>query len=196
MASGSFLSAASTQAGTAPEYASIKGKHSGMCLDDTNGSGSSGNQMQIWGCNGLANQGWHVWDGKWCNSHQGSPTLCGAGIGFPVAFVMLQNQKSGLCLNLMGGANAGNGAAVAQWPCNANDQNQWWELFSTGTSTYYIYKNFGDVGGGDCMTVSADSVSAGAKVQGWMVFNGISGCESETDNSYFWTAGPLGSMPA
>jgi hypothetical protein len=102
---------------------------------------------------------------------------------------MLRNEKSGLCLNVMGGLTATNGAAVAQWPCDVNDPNQKWEIVPAGATGYYVYENAAtDM----CMTVSGYSASDRGKVEGW---DADATCDLQTNHSYWWMAGPLGSPP-
>jgi hypothetical protein len=185
----SLLSATGAQAGT---YAIIANLRSNTCLDDTNGSVNHGNQMQIWDCNGLPNQGWELYKGGWCAGIPISLCTFNKPGSLVAQVIMLKNQKSGLCLNMMGGANANNGSAVAQWPCNSNDPNQLWDLYATSIPGYYIYANYGTAPL-LCMTVSADSTKNGAKVQGW---NTGSCPLNENDSSYFWTADPLGTPPS
>jgi endo-1,4-beta-xylanase len=167
--------------------------HSGKCLDDTGESQAVGNQMDQWTCNGGSNQSWGVYAGGWCNAYDGHTTDCSgaSGFGVPVAYVMLRNARSGLCLDLLGGGGdggLGNGAEVVQWTCDPSDPAQWWELLTTGIKGYYQYLA---TNSNLCMVISGYSESNGAKVEGWQNY----GCDSVTTTAYFWRAGPLGGPP-
>lgn len=67
----------------------------GKCLDVPNLSTTAGTQLDIWSCNGGANQQWNV---------NTNGTITGA--------------QSGLCLDVTGASTA-NGALVELWTCNA-----------------------------------------------------------------------------
>jgi hypothetical protein len=79
-----------------------------LCLDDTNYGMNAGNQMQVYTCNGLATQNWHIYSYK--------DTSNGA-----IEF-MFQVQQSGMCLDEF----QQTGSKVVQWTCNKNDPAQWW----------------------------------------------------------------------
>ena len=71
----------------------------GYCLDDRNNSSSNGAVVQIWRCNGLANQQWEVFsDG----------TI----------------QHNGLCLDATRNGTA-NGTKVELWACNGGANQKW-----------------------------------------------------------------------
>ena len=145
----------------ATAYGTIGNYHSGKCLDDTNGSGSNGTQMQQWTCLYNANQNWRVryfvdLSGTYADN--------------------IQVEKSGKCLDLAGGSSA-NGAWVIQYSCNTSDDAQLWYPIQTNISGWY---NFQNAASGTCMTVSADSQSNGAKIQGW------SCTTADEDHAYFW----------
>lgn len=141
----------------------IRNRKSGKCLDDTNGSTSRGTQLQMWRCNGLANQNWTYY-------------LIAGGGGWPWEY-MFYNQKSGLCLSNQGGSK-GNGSHVILWTCSTDgaDNAEWWLPYSVDTSGYNIFENLASR---TLMTVSANSTADGAKVQMWTP-------PSINDNSYFW----------
>jgi Ricin-type beta-trefoil lectin domain len=134
--------------------------HSGKCLDDTNGSTTSGTQLQIWSCLYNSNQEWRVLN---------YVNLSG------VNYNQIQNKKSAKCLDLSGGSRA-NGAHIIQYTCNRSDDAQLWYIISVGGG-WDIFENHAS---GTCMTVSADSQSNGAKIQGW------SCATSESDHAYWW----------
>jgi endo-1,4-beta-xylanase len=79
-----------------------------MCLDAYANQTTPGTKVEIWSCNGGANQRWNV------NSNG---TITGV--------------QSGLCLDVTGASTA-NGALVELWTCNGGS-NQQWTLGSSGT---------------------------------------------------------------
>jgi hypothetical protein len=83
-----------------------------------------------------------------------------------------------MCLDMLGGSSA-NGAHVVLYKCNSehSDDAELWFLVQTNIAGWY---NFVSVASRTCMTVSADSQSNGAKVQGW------SCATAGSDHSYFW----------
>ncbi|MEV4569807.1 ThuA domain-containing protein [Nonomuraea sp. NPDC049419] len=81
----------------------LRGVGSGRCLD------AGGTQMQIWDCNGQANQQW-------------TPTAAGE--------LRVHGNR---CLDVNGGGTA-DGAAVITWSCNGQN-NQKWRLNADGTIT-------------------------------------------------------------
>jgi len=86
---------------TGPVTSGIAGK----CLDDTGGATANGTKIEIWDCNGGANQQWT-----------------------PNYGVL---QVSGKCLDVIGGGTA-NGTLVELWDCNGG-ANQVWQPQSNGT---------------------------------------------------------------
>ena len=71
------------------------------CLDVNNSSTTAGTQLQIWSCNGGANQQWNL---------NADGTITGV--------------QSGLCLDVTGGSTA-DGALVELWTCNGQSNQQW-----------------------------------------------------------------------
>ncbi|MEU9836762.1 ricin-type beta-trefoil lectin domain protein [Streptosporangium sp. NPDC048047] len=95
---------------TAPGDASaLKGVGSGRCLDVSGASQSNGAQIQIWDCNGQANQKW-------------TPTSAGE-----------LRVYGGKCLDVTGAGTA-DGTAVTIWDCNGQN-NQKWRLNTDGSIT-------------------------------------------------------------
>jgi hypothetical protein len=72
-----------------------------MCLDAAGQGTSPGTMVQLWTCNGQANQQWQV---------NANGTVTGV--------------QSGLCLDVSGAAT-GNGARVQLWTCNGQSNQQW-----------------------------------------------------------------------
>ncbi|MEU6430397.1 lectin [Microbispora sp. NPDC046973] len=87
----------------------IKGVGSGRCLDVSGASQANGAQVQIWDCNGQANQ-------RWTSTSAGELRVYG-----------------GKCLDVNGGGTA-DGTSVIIWDCNGQN-NQKWRLNSDGSIT-------------------------------------------------------------
>ena len=78
----------------------VSGLSSSKCVDNNNGSGTNGNKVQIWDCDGnTAAQNWTV------NSN-GTLTIDGG------------------CMDITG-ANYSNGTLIEWWPCNGGANQQW-----------------------------------------------------------------------
>jgi hypothetical protein len=119
----------------------IRGSGSNRCLDVDGASQADGAAVQIWDCNGGANQRWTLGANDQLTVY-GSKCLDAAG-GDAGARVRIwqcsgaANQRwkvnpdstitsvpSGLCLDVTGAAT-GNGSAVALWTCNGGSNQQW-----------------------------------------------------------------------
>ncbi len=74
---------------------------SGRCVDVNAGTTAHGTQLQVWDCNGQANQ-------------QGNANSDGT----------LTNAQSGLCLDAYGAGTA-NGTKIDLWTCNAGSNQRW-----------------------------------------------------------------------
>jgi Ricin-type beta-trefoil lectin domain len=72
-----------------------------LCLDVPNHATTAGARVEIWDCNGGANQLWNL------NSDS---TVVG--------------RESGLCLDVNGGGTA-NGTSVEIWTCNGGSNQKW-----------------------------------------------------------------------
>ncbi|MEU9836764.1 ricin-type beta-trefoil lectin domain protein, partial [Streptosporangium sp. NPDC048047] len=92
-----------------PAGGALKGTGSGRCLDVSGASQSNGAQIQIWDCNGQANQNWAT---------TGSGEL------------RVYGNK---CLDVSGAGTA-DGTAVTIWDCNGQN-NQKWRLNTDGSIT-------------------------------------------------------------
>ncbi len=73
-----------------------------MCLDAFNQGTSSGTRVDLYTCNGQANQQWKL------NSNG---TITGV--------------QSGLCLDVTGGGDSANGTPVELWGCDGGSNQQW-----------------------------------------------------------------------
>ncbi|WP_426502768.1 GH12 family glycosyl hydrolase domain-containing protein [Dactylosporangium sp. McL0621] len=87
----------------------IVGAQSGRCVDVPNASQTAGTAVQLWDCNGQANQAWNYTSSK-----------------------QLQVYGS-MCLDASGRGTT-NGTAVIIWTCNGQ-ANQQWNVNSNGTIT-------------------------------------------------------------
>ena len=118
----------------------------GKCLDVTGVSTTPGTQVQIWGCNGQANQTWTHTTSNQFTVTIGGTTLCldaynnqttaGTKVetwsctgGANQQWTLNSNGtitgvQSGLCLDVSGASTA-DGAAVELWTCNGQNNQQW-----------------------------------------------------------------------
>ncbi|MET8763442.1 arabinofuranosidase catalytic domain-containing protein [Lentzea sp. NPDC004782] len=120
----------------------VRGTGSGRCLDV--GNTAPGTQLQIWDCNGGANQAWTrtasgqltVYSGTNLKCATASGTNTGAAVTIAScdggtaqqwqfnANSTVTNTGSGLCLDVNGAAT-GNGAKVIVWTCHGASNQQW-----------------------------------------------------------------------
>ena len=118
----------------------------GKCLDDPNSTTTLTTQMQIWDCNGQANQAWTHSSSNQLTLTVGGTTLCldasgqGTSPGTKAIIWTCNGQsnqqwtlngngtvtgaQSGLCLDVTGAATA-NGTPVQLWTCNGGSNQQW-----------------------------------------------------------------------
>ncbi|WP_240776842.1 ricin-type beta-trefoil lectin domain protein [Nonomuraea basaltis] len=92
-----------------PPANALKGVGSGRCLDVAGVSQANGAQVQLWDCNGQANQ-------QWTSTDSGELRVYG-----------------GKCLDV-NGAGTADGTSVIIWDCNGQN-NQKWRLNADGTIT-------------------------------------------------------------
>jgi len=124
----------------------IHGIGSGKCLDVTGASTTPGAQVQIWDCNGQANQTWTHTSASQLTVYSGSSQLCldaynnqtapgtkvqtwtcngGANQQWTInSNGTITGVQSGLCLDVTGASTA-DGAPVQLWPCNGQSNQQW-----------------------------------------------------------------------
>ncbi|QMU76130.1 glycoside hydrolase family 27 protein [Streptacidiphilus sp. PB12-B1b] len=74
----------------------------GMCLDAFNQGTTAGTYVDLYTCNGQTNQQWKL---------NGNGTITGV--------------QSGLCLDVRGGGDSGDGTPVEIWTCNGGSNQQW-----------------------------------------------------------------------
>ena len=103
------MASAGPQGGSTPPSGRIVGVQSGRCLDVPGATTNNGTQVQLWDCNGQANQTWTS-----TSSRQ----------------LMVYGTK---CLDA-NGQGTGNGTAVIIWDCNGQ-ANQQWNVNTNGTIT-------------------------------------------------------------
>jgi poly(hydroxyalkanoate) depolymerase family esterase len=118
----------------------------GKCLDDPNSTTTLGTQMQIYSCNGQANQTWTHSSSNELTVTVGGTTLCldanakGTSNGTKAIVWSCNGQsnqqwmvnsngtvtgvQSGLCLDVTGASTA-NGALAELWSCNGGSNQQW-----------------------------------------------------------------------
>jgi hypothetical protein len=120
----------------------------GYCLDDRNNSSSNGAVVQIWRCNGLANQRWQV---------MSDGTI----------------RHNGLCLDLSGDYSS-NGTKVELWACNPADlESQIWDTKGYRISVYagtYAVKVLDDIGYGGNGTRQQIWTNNGTRNQLWETY--------------------------
>jgi endo-1,4-beta-xylanase len=118
----------------------------GKCLDVPGLSTTAGTQLDIWTCNGGANQGWTHTSANQLTVYSGSSQMFldasgnGTTAGTKVdiwscngganqqwnvnAGGTITGVQSGLCLDVTGASTA-NGALVELWTCNGHSNQQW-----------------------------------------------------------------------
>ena len=121
----------------------LRGVASNRCLDVPSQATTNGTLLQIWDCNGGANQQWtytstgalQVYGNK-CLDVPGHATTAGTRVeiwdcngGTNQQWTLNSNgtvvgRESGLCLDVTGAGTA-NGTAVEIWTCNGQSNQQW-----------------------------------------------------------------------
>jgi hypothetical protein len=114
---------------------------SGLVLDVTGASTSSGAPLQQWAYGGSANQLWQL--------------VPSGGAAYELVSV-----GSALCADVPGGSQTP-GTATEQWTCHAG-ANQQWRLSPLGAGYQVI-----GVGSGQCLNVAGASTSDGASIIEW-----------------------------
>jgi len=127
---------------------------SGRCLDVTGNVATAGTTVEIWDCNGQANQGWvltaagelRTYNGTMCLDVNNNGTAPGTAVIIWTCNGQtnqkwswgsngtLVGQQSGLCLDVNGGATA-NGTKTIIWTCNGQTNQRWTQ---NGGSTLVI----------------------------------------------------------
>lgn len=82
--------------------------------------------------------------------------------------------RSGLCMDLVGGASSG-GALIQQWGCSPGQSNQQWNVVDRGSGRFTVES----VASGMCLDVPGASTATGARLQQW-------GCGTDQTNQ-LWT---------
>ncbi|WP_175609271.1 arabinofuranosidase catalytic domain-containing protein, partial [Streptacidiphilus griseoplanus] len=118
----------------------------GKCLDVPNSSTTAGTQLQIWDCNGQANQTWTRTSSNQLTVYSGGTQLCLDAYGNQTtngtkvetwtcngqanqqwtvnSNGTITGTQSGLCLDVTGASTA-NGALAELWACNGGSNQQW-----------------------------------------------------------------------
>lgn len=129
--------------GTGGTATLLRGAASNRCLDVPGQSRTDGTQLDIWDCNGGANQQWTYTSGKQLQVY-GDTCLDAYGQGRTNGTVVdiytcnggtnqqwnlnadgtITGVQSGLCLDVTGAATA-DGALVELWGCNGGTNQQW-----------------------------------------------------------------------
>lgn len=118
-------------------------RSSGYCLDDTNGSASNGNPVQIWKCLGNANQQWEY-----------VPSLNGVSGDYELM------NSNGKCLDDPSDATK-NGTKVQIWACLGNPNQEWAARAVSGGFVEYVNAN------GLCLDNTSNAKKDGNRVQVW-----------------------------
>jgi hypothetical protein len=136
--------AAGFASGGSGSTGAVRAVGAGKCLDVNNNTTTPGTQLQIWDCNGGANQTWTRTASGQLAVYSGSTTMCATAAnttsGSPVAIQpcgsatsqqwhvnddgTITGTQSGLCLDVSGNSTA-NGAKVQLWTCNHGSNQQW-----------------------------------------------------------------------
>jgi hypothetical protein len=126
-----------------PVGAVVRGVGSNRCLDVPNSSSANGTQVQIWDCNGGANQSWNLTSGKQlqvygnkCLDVTGAATAAGSKVqiydcngGTNQQWNLNSNGTitgvgSGLCLDVVAAGTA-NGSLIQIWTCTGGSNQNW-----------------------------------------------------------------------
>lgn len=141
-----FRVAGGTTGGGGSSTGEIHAIGAGKCLDVPNATTTAGTQLQIWTCNGGANQIWthtssgqltvYGGSGQMCLDAYNNQTTPGTKVQIWPCNGQTNQQwtlnsngtitgvESGLCLDVTGAATA-NGALVELWTCNGQSNQQW-----------------------------------------------------------------------
>ncbi len=124
----------------------LRGAGSNRCLDVPNQATATGTRLNIWDCNGQANQQWTYTSAQELTVYSGGSVRCldasGAGTanGTPVIIWTchgganqkwnrnsdgtIRNVQSGLCVEVSGSGTA-NGSQVQLWSCTGGANQRW-----------------------------------------------------------------------
>ena len=121
----------------------VRGTASGRCLDVPRATTTNGTQLDLWDCNGGANQSWTLTPartltvyGNKCLDVAGANTAPGTKVELwectgdanqqwvVNANGTITSVQSGLCLDAVG-AGTGNGTLIAMWTCTGGSNQKW-----------------------------------------------------------------------
>ena len=132
----------STSSGGGATGPIVAGDNSAKCVDNNNGSGSPGNKVQMWDCDGFAPaQNWTVNSNGTLTIDGGCMDITGANFNngtlvewwtcngganqeWQAENGQLVNPASGKCLDDPG-SNTANGTQLILWACNGGSNQQW-----------------------------------------------------------------------
>ncbi|MFI0723567.1 endo-1,4-beta-xylanase [Streptomyces sp. NPDC021224] len=139
-------SSGGTTGGTGGSSGALHAVGAGKCLDVPNSSATAGTQVQIWDCNGQANQAWTRTSSNQLTVVTGGTQMCldaydnqtspgtkvetwpcngGANQQWSVnSNGTVTGTQSGLCLDVTAASTA-NGAPAELWTCNGGSNQQW-----------------------------------------------------------------------
>jgi len=172
----------------------------GMCMDNTNGTSTDGNLVQIWSCNSNASQHWTVEsDGKletgnnMCLGIDGGPdSTVGSNVWvwncddggqewLPHSPQALMEPVSGRCLGMnIPSSGPGNGTKLADYGCDSAQTQSWTLPYPVPTSTGEIQPQ---ASSGVCIGLDTSSSTAAA-----MLF----GCDGDSNQT--WTVEANGTI--
>ncbi|MEV4137741.1 RICIN domain-containing protein [Dactylosporangium sp. NPDC049742] len=131
------------QLASAPAAVRVQGVQSGRCLDVDNSSTTNGVQVQLWDCNGQANQAWTVTSsrqltvyGTKCLDAYNNGTTNGTAVVIwdcngqanqqwnVNADGTISSAQSGLCLDASNRGTA-NGTKIILWACGTGTNQRW-----------------------------------------------------------------------
>jgi hypothetical protein len=150
----------------------LQGVASGRCLDDPNSSTTNGVQVQIYDCNGQANQRWTSTNsgqlqvlGKCLDAYAKGTTAgtkvilwdCNGGTNQQWRInsdSSITGVQSGLCLDVSGAATA-NGSLVQLWTCHGGNNQKWTGLSGSNPTPTATGPTASPTGGNGCTLPSS-----------------------------------------
>ncbi|MDX8051813.1 arabinofuranosidase catalytic domain-containing protein [Lentzea sp. BCCO 10_0798] len=136
--------AAGYSSGGSGATGAVRSVAAGRCLDVNAGSSTAGTPLQIWDCNGGANQTWTRTGSGQLTVYSGDSTRCAAAAGNQAGAAVViaacdsgagqrwqfnangtvSAAQSSLCLDVNGAATA-NGTKTILWTCHGGGNQQW-----------------------------------------------------------------------
>ena len=119
------------------------------CLDLTGGDASDGTLLEIWDCNGLANQNWVFAPGSWRIAYAGDTSKC---------------------IDALGGNPGPAGTKLGIWSCNGRSTQKWG--YDADEKTIYLADSVTDAS--LCMDLAGGDQTNGTPIQVWDCYGGSS----------------------